>query len=446
LEPSVAAAIDRGLALAYSERPQDVGEFRGLLNEIQDHPQLTTLQILDDQLDRLHKFKHNKRGCPACGGLLVEAKPLRRGACPVCLDGAIRKLDITDRSCPACRTGVLHARKNEWPNLTCPACAKAVLEPRPAGLLSKLVSGARCGLSECPRCQAKFEADADKITLVEDPAHPDRVGQSGSAEAWRERAGRSLDYRLCDVCGAQFDALRDGRLRLSASTSKLNFDALYPEEWARVAAGLKPEGGNAECQPCGAEFFLESDRITVLSAPHDPNGFFADYGRRLLSLETAKWLAVGKESPHPGFVCEACPTEFDSDGVYLRLVRTNHPKLGAFTGKPKTPEDWRRLALGLPGVADEGIFLASFEPALERPIAMARSASTTRTRFSGKGLRLATAKTPPWSRRKTKSPSAALSANGAPQSTRSNHAREATLRCRSTSAGPPIPICSKFKK
>ena len=139
---------------------------------------------------------------------------------------------------------------------------------------------------------------------------------------------------------------------------------MYPSEWARVAAGLEPGAGDAECERCTAEYHLDGERLTLLCFHEDPNGFAQDYQGRLLSLEAVRWLGVGKESPQAGCVCEHCPTEFDTDEEYLRLVRTPNPRLARFIGRAKTREDWHRIAQDLPTVSEEQEFLTSIQAAL----------------------------------------------------------------------------------
>jgi hypothetical protein len=90
-----------------------------------------------------------------------------------------------------------------------------------------------------------------------------------------------------------------------------------------------------------------------LDAPEDPFKFAAHYLGRWLGAEDARWLAVGKESPLPGLVCDACGTELDHDGDYLRLVHTPNARLARFSGQPHTLEDLHRLAANLPMVGDE---------------------------------------------------------------------------------------------
>src|SRR5207249_2326616 len=89
----------------------------------------------------------------------------------------------------------------------------------------------------------------------------------------------------------------------------------------------------------------------------DPFGFAKRYAGRLLNMEDVRWLGVGKESPCPGLVCHDCGTEFDHDGEYLRLVRTENLKLIRQVDEPKTAEDWHRVSKGLPEIHEEKDFL-----------------------------------------------------------------------------------------
>ncbi len=358
VEAPVAHAVDLGLSLSYSERPPTVPDFRQLLEETEEPVRLTTLEILDDQLVRLDKFAFNRRACPACSRLLLEPRPLKKSQCPVCADGMIRRREIHDRRCPSCRAGYLKSRINEWPNLLCPCCKSSWLSVRRKGLLNA------DSVATCPSCSAKFEGNGDQLKIIEDPSNEFEIGSIGTAADWRGLSERTREVHSCDGCDAQFDLLSDGRLTQVFPHPHARFGALYPEEWARVAAGLEPGAGNSECERCGAEYFLENDRVTLLCCNDDPNGFADAYTGRLLYLEAIRWLGVGKESPQSGFVCESCPTEFDSDGEYLRLVKTKNVRLARFVDQPRTREDWHRIAQALPTISEEEAFLASIDAAI----------------------------------------------------------------------------------
>jgi hypothetical protein len=98
---------------------------------------------------------------------------------------------------------------------------------------------------------------------------------------------------------------------------------------------------------------MEGESVTLLDVAEDPYGFARDYLGRRMTLEDARWLGVGKQSPHPGQVCDTCSLEFDVDGPYLRLIQADSRELVRHQGQPKTLEDWHRLGQGLPTVDQE---------------------------------------------------------------------------------------------
>jgi hypothetical protein len=313
--------VESGLAISYTERPQSADEVRQLLAEEELPEEIQTVEALDRLLVRLSTFTYDKRSCPACDGVLIDAKPLRKGACPTCRRGTIRKRKIEERLCPVCKLGALRDFDNVERRQLCPHCSKGLLHYRRKGLLSRDL------VAQCDHCEEQFDA-ADLST------NPDKGG-------------------LCTGCQARFEELPDGRWKQVEPRPRGRYVSQYPEEWARVAAGLAPGAGNAECDSCGADYYLENDAVTLLDAPSDPFGFAADYTGRLLSLEDARWLGIGKQSPQSGLVCEHCPLEFDFDGSYLRLVQTDSRTLARFQGQPKTFDDWQRLAHGLPSIDQE---------------------------------------------------------------------------------------------
>jgi hypothetical protein len=346
VENAIASAIESGLQVRYHDRPQTVAEFRHMLAEAEPEEQEGSLAAYDAKLLRLQRFAYERRQCPACSGVLDQPKPLRKWGCPVCREGMIRKRDINNRLCPSCQSGTLHKRPNDHPLAFCPLCRVGELAQRRQGLVKRKL------FLDCMSCRASFDVLGDEIAVLTPAEH---AGEMKSAEEWREQAGRSAEIWVCDGCQAQYDLLEDNRWGQVVPPAK-RYHALYPEEWARVAAGLPPGAGNAVCDGCRADFFVDQNRLTLLNTEVDPHGFAANHLGRLLDAEDARWLGVGKSSPHPGFVCNDCGTELDIDGEYLRLIQTGHRLLIRQVGEPKKLIDWHRVALGLPEVHEEQEF------------------------------------------------------------------------------------------
>lgn len=351
LEPAVARAIEQGLSLNYADRPQNAADLRDRMAEEDDGEGVRGLAAMDDKLVRLQAFSYERRACPACGGLLVEPRPLSRGRCPVCRHGLLRRREIHERLCPVCKTGVLRRRENRDPLTACPLCRFGTLTWKRRGLLGPL------SLGTCGACEARFEREGDEMRVVAaGKAQPGAEGRSMTPDAWRRASDRCPVIHACDVCEGQFDELSDGRWLQVAPKPAGPYRSLYPDEWARVAANLEPNAGNAECPSCGADFYLEADRLTLLDAAEDPYGFAEGYLGRRLKVSDVAWLGAGKESPHPGVVCETCATELDQAEDRLRLERTHNRKLSRYLGEAYRLEDWHRLAQGLPLVGQEEEF------------------------------------------------------------------------------------------
>lgn len=344
LDPSMVRAIEAGLTLAYAGRPQTVADLRDLLTGEYAPPQATTLTEMDDTLVRLSRFTFDKRACPACKDLLIEPKPLRRYTCPVCKQGTIRRRDIHERLCPTCRSGVLSHFKNGIPPSICPICRTGLLAYRRKSLISTEQT------ATCEKCDAHFDVRNGKMAAVEEPE------VFHGFEYWAGLARRSTEIWRCADCEAQFDVLPDGRWEKHNASAREIHKVLYPDEWARVAMGLEPNAGNARCDACSADYYVERDHITLLDAPEDHHGFAGDYLGRLLTLEDVRWLGAGKTTPHPGYVCEGCHTEFDRDQQYFRLVATSHRRFARYIDEPMIMEDWHRIGQNLPTIHEEAEF------------------------------------------------------------------------------------------
>jgi serine/threonine protein kinase len=357
----LAALIDYCLEWVYAQRPPNAAAALRVLNgESADDQADDALAVFDDKAKRLREFRFQRFECPACGGVLESPKPMRRGQCPVCRQGAIVVRKIMDQLCPECRQAPLKKRSNENPLLICPICAEGFLARRKKGLLSKEYTRI------CDACESEFDETPQGLTLKKSMGEDlDESRRRTLTEGeWREESGRTSSFWHCGGCNAQFDDLPDGRRRRVWPKKTSRYETLYPDEWARVAAGLPPNAGNAECDHCGADYFVDGEFATLLQAELDPFHFAEDHVGRLLSLEDMRWLGVGKESPAPGLVCADCGTELDQNGDYFRVVRSANTRLLARSGEVHKMEDWHRIGQNLPLIAEEHIFERDFEIAL----------------------------------------------------------------------------------
>jgi serine/threonine protein kinase len=329
LDEGLCEAIESGLALKMTDRPQSAAAFRSLLSGPHEPSVQPTLLEMDAKMVRLQNFTFERRQCPACNGLLDEPKPLRFGVCPVCHEGTIKRRDIYKARCPSCRNSTLRRVHNREPVHTCPTCHIGWLK------FKKTLLG-RDFEATCPLCSTSFiKADLGK------------------------EVDRSEFVWHCAECDAQLDECPDGRLKLIYSSRRIPHQSLYPEEWDCIAAGLEPGSGNSECMLCGADYYLDGDQITLLGTRDDPFEFARENLGRLLSLEDNRWMAVGKLSPHQGLICINCATEFDRDGDYLRLVRTSNKRLQSHLDGLLKLVDWHRIAQDLPTVNEEHEFATS---------------------------------------------------------------------------------------
>ncbi len=348
-----AAAIEAGLALRFEDRPQSAEAFVNLLEAPPTPPEgVDRVRDLDEKRLRLLRLRFGRRQCPACGGVLEEPKPLPEGLCPVCREDKITKRRVDLQTCPSCRIGILHKRPNAGPLRYCPTCHTGRL----LGQAHLISLGPKRWT--CEACGAVFEASRGRVRV------PD--GEWRPWDEMRRLSGRSAVVRECDLCHAQYDERPDGRwVQVTPKPEPGAWSALFPEEWANVAAGLDPGAGNAACERCGADFFLDGDNVTLLSKGHDDlYGFAEVYTGRLLHRSDLPWLGAGKQSGHAGLLCSQCGTEFDKDGGSLQLVRSDEKRLRANAGRSLTLENWHRVAQDLPLSGEEASLDAAMADAL----------------------------------------------------------------------------------
>lgn len=362
-EPTKALAetLSAGLQPALHARPKSIDKLLSLLEpKVRRSVEEESLEEFDERAVRLMSFRFHKRQCPACEGLLEYLRPLKPLGCPVCRDGTIRKRRFEARLCPICRLGALRRIHNAKPIKICPICRSGILAKVRKKLFSKQVD------LRCPECEAMFDVRGHSLILL---SHNQEIedlsdGVEMSAEAWRMRSGRAEFVWACDSCEAQFDLRDDGRRELVQPPRTGRPTLLYPDEWIRVADGLRPGCGGFECEDCRADFDVIGDQVTVLDAPMDPYEFGARYLNRPIPIEDTRWLGIGKRSHHHGLVCQSCGTEFDKEEGGLRLVQTRHARLSTRPKDVMSREDWHRFAKDLPLANEEGSFEADFDQAL----------------------------------------------------------------------------------
>ncbi len=336
-----ATAVEQLLSLDPDDRPQSVAELRALLSkQFEEREVSDRVRELDAKRRRLKRFRYDPMQCPACGDVLAVPEPLAPETCPVCQDGKIKRRRIEEKACPSCGAGVLRMLDNSAPLQFCPGCSIGRMVPKRRFLKET-------GVWTCEKCEFTLERTA--------MGAKDNTGNDMPWEEWRKQSGRQERVMYCEACLAQFDSMPDGRWqRMTPNMFGQEWTRLYPDEWARVAAGLAPDSGNASCESCGADYFLADGCITLLSDPlNDPHGFASHYCGHLIPINELPFLAVGKESGHKGLVCRGCRLEFDSQGQELKLVRSTEPRLRKHSGESHRLKDWHRIAQDLPKSGDE---------------------------------------------------------------------------------------------
>lgn len=363
IEPSVCAAIESGLALKFEQRPQTAAEMKEMLAVAESSNPESDLEAAERRLEALARFRFERRQCPACGDVLEAPRPLAPRTCPVCRQGRIQRRKLSERQCPACRTGTLHRVDNSGTLAYCPACHFGRLRKR--GMLGRTWA--------CEDCGARLDVRNGQVLVGDEPPT--------TWEELRSRSGRAVSGVECDACRAQFDDMPDGRRRqVRPEVEQGAPDVLDPLEWSLVAAGLDPGAGNAACDVCDADFFVDDrDLTTLLGAAQDPFGFAESHAGRPLSVDAMRWMAVGKASGNAGLTCAACGTEFDGEpgragDTPLRLAHTHQRTLAGHIDEEETLENWHRLAAGLPRVGEESILEDRFLAAAERAYRQGRLA------------------------------------------------------------------------
>jgi len=305
--------------------------------------------------------------CPGCGDASFEEVTGRfTGNCPVCRTGKLMKRKLDFDKCPICRNGQLGKQKLERPLIFCPVCRM-----RPLKEERRKRFGIRMDLWWlCPHCKAEIDvADLQKEwakleRYEQDPfgVGAKYVGQKLTTRFWLSISPQCNLTRKCAACGAAFYEFPDASMMLvHCSTDpygvgKQTLGQCLPRpNWARLAHNLSSNVGNACCPQCRAEFDFNQSAATLNLLSCNAGQFEWADKLKGQSLPIAAWylLSDGKRSPHPGWLCKRCSTEFDSEGAGLRLVQSTAPAMWQNVGVVLSLTDWQRLGAGVPTTAQE---------------------------------------------------------------------------------------------
>jgi serine/threonine protein kinase len=304
--------------------------------------------------------------CPGCGNESLEEVTGRfTGNCPVCRAGKLMKRRLDPDKCPICRTGHLDQQQLEQPVIFCPICRmKPLTEDRRKRLAI---------LTEtwwvCDHCKAELDLgvlkeSAKLVRYEQDPfgLAAKYAGQGLPVSFWLSHAPQCKVARKCSSCAAAFYEFPDASMMLVKcptdphGIAAQTFGKCVPRQtWVRLAYNLSANVGNAGCPQCHAEFNFDQGGPTLklLSCNAGQFGWADKLKGQVLPMSTWCLLSDRKSSCHPGFLCQRCSTEFDTEATGLRLVRSTAVVLSQSVGSDLSLTDWQRLGARVPTAAQE---------------------------------------------------------------------------------------------
>lgn len=326
-----------------------------------DFSQQKRLDDLKQLLDTLAKQSVGlTQRCPGC--LADDLKHVAgnpTGLCPICDGAQLMRREWDANTCAVCRTGHLEDRQLQGEQMFCPVCCRGPLAEEGRRRFGLVVDVWQV----CPSCSAEFDiVGGGRARLAVYPNDPfgiakEHGGQTLTLQQWREIGGRGTQYCECTHCAAQWDIENDGRLKLAnfltdphgIAAARLG-QSLTRVEWGKLAAGITAGTGNLNCPSCLAEFDYDRDSKTmglVKTGKVAPPWLKALQGP---PRPLPEWYLApaGKTSLKPGWLCPTCHTEFDSEGISLKLVRTAAAPLKAHLGEVLVLQDWQRRGQMLP--------------------------------------------------------------------------------------------------
>lgn len=318
-EGRVKEVMEACLHASPATRPRSAGEALRAMKADYVPPSPRSWQDMDVVRQAVQSLRYARRECPVCHGPLESPGPLKKGRCPVCHRGTIRDLRPRDGVCPDCHFGTLTTLSTGRKSPPCPQCAEGRMEKRRRKWVCRL-------------CEYEGEPGA-------------------------EDGRRTM---ICELCDARFAHVAPGVWRDTRSPRFLTDEEI---RWSSLRSG--PGSAPKVCDACEAGFIEGAGHVTLVSRPPLSEGFFVDgYEGRALDADELRWVAVGQTSLATGFICARGDVEFDDEPGGWKLVRTSSEALAPYVGQVNSPEDWHRLARGLPVVADEEAFEVRFERAI----------------------------------------------------------------------------------
>jgi len=318
-EGRVKEVMEACLRPSPATRPRSAGEALRAMRADYIAPSPRSWQDMDLVRQAVLSLKYARRECPVCRGPLESPGPLKKGRCPVCHRGMIREGKPRDGVCPDCHFGTLTTLSPAKKAPPCPGCEDGRMERRRRKWVCRL-------------CEHEGEPAA-------------------------EDGRRTM---ICELCEARFVLVGPGLWRDKRSHRFLTDQEI---RWASLRSG--PGSAPKVCDACEAGFLEGAGHVTLVSRPPLSEGFFVEgYEGRALDAEQLGWVAVGQTSLATGFICGRGDVEFDDEPGGWKLVRTSSEALAPHVGEVNLPEDWHRLARGLPVVADEEAFEVRFERAI----------------------------------------------------------------------------------
>ncbi|HEX8834324.1 MAG TPA: protein kinase [Abditibacteriaceae bacterium] len=304
--------------------------------------------------------------CPACRQHdMTQVSGQPTGRCPLCDGTQLMRRQWETNRCAVCREGELREHLLHGNETFCPVCRAAKLveeDRRKFGVIIDV-------WSVCPHCKAEFDVQmGGRSRLERYKDDPFGVGATHSGQAlpvteWKALSQRSAHFWNCTACEAQWDVLPDARWKLAhfgrdphGVGKRYDETALTRIDWSKLANGLPLESGNLHCPQCEGEFDYDRDDKTLYLhsvgklSPKWASGFVG----RSVPLQDYYFAASGKQSPHPGWICPQCKTEFNSQSNGLSLVQSFSPALEASKGTVLSLQDWQRRGQGLPVGAEAG--------------------------------------------------------------------------------------------
>lgn len=292
------------------------------------------IQNLRQQIQKFESFSgRDLNSCPGCNSSLTRIEGKFEGICVICNKTKLMQRKVDAARCPVCRKSKLQRETFDRPRIFCPVC-----RVRPLRKDKRTRFGLPVDLWFVCKCGAEFDVLlGGRVKLVSFTSDPHGFGSANkdrifTEDEWGHAAICVTGQTRCESCSALLFDFPDGTSLLSSARNdpygvgtKYILQRLTALQWSQIAHQVGSQTGNVYCTTCRAEFDFDQTKreLTLLSVDEQSYAWIKPWLNKAVGIKEWCLMRAGKQSLSPGWLCNTCNTEFDDDIVMAWDANSN---------------------------------------------------------------------------------------------------------------------------